>query len=343
MLLFALRTLAVPIGILAYLSCFMYEDAEGRWQNRIDAVWVAIDDREKLSGSKTSALFSTVAALVTRGFNRVFGRSMFSFQFIGVSTSYSFAGMFLSWALFFLHLSFMGVSSVAAPLPETVSKGVGAAFLLGFGCLMIGLVCFLLAALPSLLPSFLSVGLSLIPGLLVVVWVARVVQVHRLFGNQLALVAAFLASLLSDVLLLVVVRFTVRLISAATTVSRIAVAVLIQLGVVVFLVVAPWEAGLSLTVKFGNHPTALAIFGVFVAGLNVFTGIMSCTFILVLLFVLLYKAFWPVLGRLLYPLARYQVVRNHKVMASIGTGCFVFAFPLMWIPVRSLLKWLETL
>lgn len=235
------------------------------------------------------------------------------------------------------------MSSAAAPLPEAVSRAVGAASLLGLGCLIIGLVCFLLAALPSLVPSFLSVGLSLIPGLLVAAWVARVIQLHRLFGGQLALVAAFLASLLSDVLLLVLVRFTVRLISAATTASRIAVAVLIQLGVVVLLVVAPVEAGVSLTAKFGNHPTALAIFSIFVGGLNVFTGIMSCMFILVLLFLLLHKAFWPVLGRLFYPLARYQVIRNHTIMASIGTGCLLFAFPLMWGPARSLLEWLAKL
>jgi hypothetical protein len=158
MLLIALRTLAVPIGILAYLSCFMYEDAEGKWQNRIETVWVAIDDREKLSGSRTSALFNTVAAIVTRGFNRILGRKIFSFQFIGVSSSYSFAGMFLSYGVFFLHISFVAVSSAAAPLPEAVSRAVGAASLLGLGCLIIGLVCFLLAALPSLVPSFLSAG-----------------------------------------------------------------------------------------------------------------------------------------------------------------------------------------
>jgi len=79
----------------------MYEDAEGKWQNRIETVWVAIDDREKLSGSRTSALFNTVAAIVTRGFNRILGRKIFSFQFIGVSSSYSFAGMFLSYGVFF--------------------------------------------------------------------------------------------------------------------------------------------------------------------------------------------------------------------------------------------------
>lgn len=340
MLILALRWLAVPIGILAYLSCFMYEDAEGRWQNRIENVWVAIDDREKRSGSRTAALFNAVAVLVTRGFNRMFGRNLFSLQFLGVSISYSFAGMFLIMGYILLHLSFLALGSGATPVPESVSKGVGAAALLGFGCFVVGFVCFVLAALPSLLPSFWSVGLSMIPGLLVAAWVVRALQLHRLFGDQLALSAAFLASLLSDVLLLTLTRFTVRMISAKTNAPRIAVSVLIQLGVVALLVVAPVKVALYLTAKFGNHPTSLALFSFFMGGLNIFTGILSCMFIIVLFFVLLHKIFWPALGRLFYPLARYQVIRNHKAMATIGTACLLFAFPLMWSPVSSLLKWM---
>jgi len=52
---------------------------------------------------------------------------------------------------------------------------------------------------------------------------------------------ALLVSFLSDALLLVLVRFTVRNVSAKTSVSRIVLAVLVQVGVIVLLVVAPYE------------------------------------------------------------------------------------------------------
>src|SRR5258708_14664775 len=96
MLLTVLRVLAAIIGSLAfYVRLFMYEDEEGKWQNRIDKLWVAIDDRAKLTGSKTSALFNKVAAVVTRAFDGIFGRKLLSFQFIGVSSCYSLAGLWL--------------------------------------------------------------------------------------------------------------------------------------------------------------------------------------------------------------------------------------------------------
>jgi hypothetical protein len=77
-----------------------------------------------------------------------------------------------------------------------------------------------------------------------------------------------------------------------------------------------------------------------VAAFNVFTGLASSAFLLILLFVLLHKAIWPVLGKLFYALARHEVIRNRKIMASVGTGCFVFAWPLMSKPLVSVLRWL---
>jgi hypothetical protein len=59
-----------------------------------------------------------------------------------------------------------------------------------------------------------------------------------------------------------------------------------------------------------------------------------------LLLVLLHRATWPVLGRLIYPLARRQVIRNHKIMAGVGTACLIFAFPSLSSAVRGALEWL---
>jgi len=60
MLVTVLRILAASVGSLAlYIRLFMYEDEEGKWQNRIDNLWIDIHDRERTAGSKTSASFWT--------------------------------------------------------------------------------------------------------------------------------------------------------------------------------------------------------------------------------------------------------------------------------------------
>src|SRR6266849_3677624 len=91
-----LRTLAVLIGSLAfYIAFFMYEDEEGKWQNRIEKLWVTINDRAKFTVGKTSALFNKVSIVVSRTFDRIFGPKLISLRAVGVSTSYSLAGLSL--------------------------------------------------------------------------------------------------------------------------------------------------------------------------------------------------------------------------------------------------------
>jgi hypothetical protein len=108
---------------------------------------------------------------------------------------------------------------------------------------------------------------------------------------------------------------------------------LLQVGIILFLIVTPWETAGLLRGTPGQIVIGVAIF-------NLFTGLASCLFLLMLLFVLLHKVIWPVLGRLFYSLARHQVIRNRKIMASTGTGCFIFAWPLMSSPIAGVLRWL---
>jgi len=83
-----LRLLAALVGAFAYYAAFfMYEDEQGKWQSRIEALWITVNDQEKVAGSRASALFDRVAAVVTGAFDRVFGSKLISIQLLGVSTS----------------------------------------------------------------------------------------------------------------------------------------------------------------------------------------------------------------------------------------------------------------
>jgi len=335
MLLTVLRVAAIPVGLLAYYAAFlMYEDEEGKWQSRIETLWVAVNDREKLTGSRTFALFNKVAGVTTRGFNRVFGDRLFSFQSVGVSTSYALAALALGFTFIMFWIMFRS-ARLMHPLPQ---NDVGAMSLLGHFGLAVGLICLTLAVLPSLLPSPWTAALSLFPFLLITAGTLNALWLHRPLAGLLVVYIALLASFLSDVLVLALVRFVVRQISAETSVFRLTVAVLMQMGLIALLVVAPFQSAGSLMVKFGQRPTlrALLAFGIF----NAFTGIASSVFLLVLLVVLLHKAMWPVIGRLLYSLARHQLIRNRLVTAGIGTACIVFAFPQMSEALKAALEWI---
>ena len=278
MLITALRVLAVPIGLMFFYTCFLYEDEEGRLQNRIEDVWVTINDNAKISGNKTSVLFDKVAGLVTRVFDRVLGKRLFSLQLVGVSSSAAFAALFLASGVVFLGAFYLVVLG-GASLSETVLKGMAALFLLSLATIFVGLVCFALAAMPSLWPSPWCMGLSLIPISLFSYGVLRLRLIHAPFDiNMEMLIAALIVSVLSDVFLLAVVRLTVRRVLAQTNALNITTAILVQTGFIVLFVVGPFQIGMRLMAKAGNKPTGPSMFSVYVAVFNAFAGLACCLF-----------------------------------------------------------------
>jgi hypothetical protein len=329
-----LRYLAALIGILAYyVAFFMYEDQEGELQNRIEKLWMAVYDKAKLTGSRTIGLFNAVAEVVTRGFDRVFGRKLFSFQSVGVSTSYSFAGLFLFFS--FVLINLIPGSSRAASVPAATLKELTR---IGWLSLVAGIICFLVAILPSFWPSRWFVGMSLIPYFFLYAQIAHLTPVRLTTRGEFAMLVALHASFLSDVLLIVVVRFSVRVLSTKASLSNMVLAALAQVSLPLLLVGLPGLTGVYLRTEFGR--ARFEDIPLFIGSFNLFTGLASSIFALVLLFVLLHRAMWPVLSKVFYPLARYELVRNHKIMAGIGTGCFVFAFPAMSGATRGVLAWL---
>jgi len=207
--------------------------------------------------------------------------------------------------------------------------------LVRIACLLIGSVCFVLGALPSLWPSRVSVGLSLLPIVAFGGGLAKLVWLHRATGSQLMIFFTLIIGVLSDIAVLALVRRTVRRVSEEPSILRVGMAILLQACVIALLVVTPIQASGPLMVRFGQRLQfqALLWLGVF----NLFTGFAASGFLLALFAVLLHKLVWPVLGRLLYSLGGHGVIRSQAVMAAVGTACFVFAFPLMSGPVRSIL------
>jgi hypothetical protein len=58
---------------------------------------------------------------------------------------------------------------------------------------------------------------------------------------------------------------------------------------------------------------------------NFSTELILLTFLIVLVLALVHKILWPVLGRLVYALARHRIVHKPAVMAAIGLLCLFAA------------------
>jgi hypothetical protein len=60
MILTACRGVAFLVGVIAvYVGLFLCESQEGKLQNRIEELWIAIDDRARVTRQPGQQLFST--------------------------------------------------------------------------------------------------------------------------------------------------------------------------------------------------------------------------------------------------------------------------------------------
>lgn len=322
------------LGLAAYYSAFfVYEDKERQLQNRIEQLWVAVNDRKKVTGSLASALFNKVAAVVQRAFDRVFGRNLFSLQLVGVSTCYSFAVLcFVTPALWWILIQIGELPTFSDPQERQEFVWVAKVLIIS------GLVFAALGTLPALKRASATIFPSLIPLTFFLSGMAIAAFQSQIRAKHAAFLSALLLSLLSNVVLLGIVRLTLRRLAKDSRTSRLLLAILIQIAIIFFLVYAPFGWAQGIREEYGEGVVAQT-FGA-VGALNIFTGLASSLFLLTLLFVLLHRALWPMLDKAIYPLAARAVIRNHTLMASIGTGCMVFAFPAMTSTVKSVLEWL---
>lgn len=74
-----------------YMAFFLYEDEQGRWQNRLDAFWISIHDRALVVGSTTTALWNRVSESILELTNKLFGGKLLSYRPVIASINISIA------------------------------------------------------------------------------------------------------------------------------------------------------------------------------------------------------------------------------------------------------------
>jgi hypothetical protein len=109
-----LLLLHVIIGVcgclLLYIAIVMKPDEEGNLQNRIETLWITVNDKQQVSGDRTTALFNRIAGVVSRTYNRILGVRLISVQMVGVSSASSLAGLFLGGCFVLLILFYLVIA-----------------------------------------------------------------------------------------------------------------------------------------------------------------------------------------------------------------------------------------
>jgi hypothetical protein len=308
-------------GLLVYTVVTMFPDEEGRLQNRIENLWIAIDDKQKSALGRATVLFNRIASYVTRIYNRILGARLISVQMIGVSSASSLAGFFLGAALLLLTLLYLSLSRHAAVTPK-----------FNVGLLVIGILCFALgsfvlifAILPSLIRNWFGRTLSLVP-LLLFCYASIVVVLQRqgtFPANQLAVLAGLFLGIVSDITVLAAVRFFVRSIAKSAHLKEIVFAIVVQVVALILIVLVPFELSTPLLATNKDSVGAKILLSSMM--FNLFTMLGVAAFLTLLAIVMLHRVFWPMLGRLVYSIARFKPLQNNrKTFALIGIMCGMY-------------------
>jgi hypothetical protein len=328
----ASRYVALACALVAfYLACFLYEDEEGLWQNKIDTFWISVNDRAKLTDSKTTALCNKTASVLTSAFDRFFGHRPISLQSIAVSTCASTGGAAAAWLSWGAYNDFSYFRT---------SRFV-------FEYLTIAGLCFLMAALPGLTKHKWTIGISLIPivgysliiarlslrpetDFVVFNWGPAFYMIQR--SDCVPLTLSLLAGFASDILMIVWMRYLFVYVSRATTFVRILVATCCTCLLASGLSFGPWILGRDHEwATWGNTVEDLGF-------LNFSTLLYFVPPVAILIFLLVHKMFWPSLCRLVYPLSRHNLVKNRKFMFGAGTLLLGFALNLERVGLTQIVK-----
>jgi hypothetical protein len=64
--------------LLLYAGLFLAENEEGKMQNRLEELWIRVDELRSRAMTRQAALLQQIAGLVAGGFAALFGRKFFS-------------------------------------------------------------------------------------------------------------------------------------------------------------------------------------------------------------------------------------------------------------------------
>jgi hypothetical protein len=298
--------------VLLYVALFLHESEEGQLQNRLEKLWIDIDDLSKAALSKQTAFLQQISAMANSALSKLFGARLFSAVAVSASLCLSLgSALVLTKAaqLYLFHFSFKFV----------------------FFALAIGAVSLLVGLFPI---PFRYVGFLWMPLALFLVIYNDWNQPNQSQGwkfvkqETLPLFAMLVGGFISDVAFIALSRWCLRKSSELKNGWKIASLVTLN-GCMGLALVSPLIVATLMEVA---HPYTGANFAfpnplIFWGASNGVTGAIALLFVVLAVVAIAHLAVWPLLERPLYSLQRFGVARNPKLLAAASVTSLLLAWP----------------
>ena len=307
-----LRLLNAIGMVCLYAGLFLYQDEEGRFQNRVVQWWVNVETLAQTSRSRVATFMREVARLAEVFLNRLFGSPIHRHvpRLIGISICFSIASFFLT-------------GLVSLGFVKTHAHGLAWSAIrefIGFSAL---------ALMPSALTNkwFIRVWGIVVLCIIAVPadFLLFIYTRHDPHAARVTSVAvlAFVISLFFDGLYLYLTRITLRQIAEVDRLPRIILLIFYNvLGLAVVLAL-PWVLGVALF-RF-KHTQTLAIAAIVSFVLNSIDVLVASVGLVISLLLLSHRIIWPVIERPLHAVHRFNIIGNKK--ALVGCGIALITLP----------------
>jgi hypothetical protein len=326
------RVVAGLVGCLAfYFAIFVFKDERDKWQNRLDAVWVAIDDRAKHTDTVFTAAVNKVATGTVRVFNRVFGEKTISLKLAAVSLNSSIIALLAVLIGLFMRPDWRPIINVLYTSQEFTAYSS----------------IYVVSSSVSLYLAIRS-DRKYVHGLCLIPWIVESSSFEE-WGKlgtlpyfPIIIILALLSQALSffiDLLILMAIRKAFAKLRSALSIGSVIRTSLLLFTLAIGFSIVPIVASMSDTVRLNWAP-----FGAMMAEVGVFdvnTLIYCLVPALVLFALILHRLLWPLLPRFTYPLLDNKVLSERKFLIPIGTVALsIAAFGYTTI-AELVTKWLK--
>jgi hypothetical protein len=296
---------------LLYAALFLKETEEGQIQNRLENLWVDIDDLSRAALSKQTAFLQQVSAMANSALNKLFGARLFAARAVSASLCFS-----LGSALLILLSMGEWIGLVINPKLQVYA-------------LIFGIVSFLIGLLPTPYRYF---GFLWVSGFMILVlhgdWQMPHAEswLHFLMKESLPFFVVLVGGFISDILFIALSRWCLRKSSQLKNGWKIA-SLLSLNGCIGLTLISPVILQTLIVIRRNYMEHRMDSLLLFLGASNLVGGAISFLFVALAFASLLHLVIWPILEKPIYSLQRYGVARNPKLLASTSATCLGLAWP----------------
>jgi len=308
-------------GILLFYASLSYETEEGKIQNLLEEWWIKVDDYQRQVLSKHIAFLKTLASVSTRLLDELFGPSLISVQSIGVSLclcSVCIGVMSLIVERIVPHKDLSVSSSLWMVLSGGI-YGIIPAFLqhisrkwLRVGSIYVWFIVLIVSQLWGFnLVAFLIMFLALLD---------RDPKMRLGAAVILGFFAILLAGIALFVLLVALMRKTVRSISNSSSAMRIvglSALNIVPPSLLIVIIIGGIEIPSS-RLAVVAIAAILILFGIFALVINFPFVLSALMFVLIAVTMVVHRLFWPAISRPLYKLQAMGIARRPMLFRGIS-------------------------